>query len=184
MLYHGFGMHFRNFDDILEALLVIRVVRILNFPIFRREVTMIWRSLMDAGPQLVLPAYLSLNVWITTSALFMWLENYYQEEGGEAENMTSVPAAMYWCCIFLTGEWANVDFTYAGSRLCIFYVIFGIAMFSIPVGIIVGSMRTTIEALELERADMQEMVKQTKLQMQGKDANALAAAPALENAKA
>ena len=31
---------------------------------------------------------------------------------------------MYWCSIFLTGEWANVDFTYAGSRLCIFYATF------------------------------------------------------------
>merc|ERR1719161_3468347 len=103
-----------------------------------------------------------MNVWITSSAVFMWCENYYAEStpmGGEAENMTSVPATMYWCCIYLTGEWANVDFTYAGSRLCILYVLFGIALFSIPVGIIVGAMQTTIEALELEKADMEEQVR-------------------------
>jgi len=181
ILYNAFNLNFRNLDDILEAALVIRVVRILHFPIIRREVTMICRSLQEAGPQLVLPAYLSVNVWITTSALFMWLENYYQEEGGEAENMTSVPAAMYWCCIFLTGEWANVDFTFAGSRLCIFYVIFGIAMFSIPVGIIVGSMQAAIEAIEIERADAQTLMKQEKLYLKGKDiseSSTAAAAPA------
>jgi len=79
--------------------------------------------------------------------------------------MTSVPAAMYWCCIYLTGEWANVDFTYAGSRLCILYVIFGIAMFSIPVGIIVESVKSGMEALEFERADMKMLVTHTKQQL-------------------
>merc|ERR1719229_1001269 len=137
---------------------------------------MIYRSLCEAAPDLVIPGYLALNVWITTSALFMWLENYFKKEGGEAENMTSVPATMYWCCIYLTGEWANIDFTYAGSRLSILYVIFGIALFSIPVGIIVGAMEATIEALELEKADMEEQVRQTKLQLAGEDVTAPAAA--------
>jgi len=170
-------------DDVFEALLVVRVVRILNFSVIRREVTMILRTLEEAAPQLAIPGYLALNVWVTSSALFMWLENYYKEEGGEAENMTSVPATMYWCCIYLTGEWANVDFTYAGSRLCILYVVFGIALFSIPVGIIVGAMETAVQALELEKADMEEQVHQTTLQLHGQPnptpsrAAAAAAAP-------
>merc|ERR1719229_1197258 len=139
---------------------------------------MIYRSLCEAAPDLVIPGYLALNVWITTSALFMWLENYFKKEGGEAENMTSVPATMYWCCIYLTGEWANVDFTYAGSRLCILYVVFGIALFSIPVGIIVGAMQTAVKALELERADMEEQINQTMLQLYGQAAAAEGAPPA------
>jgi hypothetical protein len=73
------------FDDVLEALLVVRVVRILHFPIIRREVTVIYRTLEEAAPQLAIPFYLAMNVWVTSSALFMWLENYYKAEGGEAE---------------------------------------------------------------------------------------------------
>ncbi|CAK0807020.1 unnamed protein product [Prorocentrum cordatum] len=96
----------------------------------------------------------------------MWLENYWGHwlegtpvQDGEVSTgddaMTSVPASMYWCSIFLTGEWANVDFTFAASRLCILYVIFGIAMFSIPVGIIVEAVQSTIELIAQEEADVQ-----------------------------
>merc|ERR1719188_22932 len=115
---------------------------------------MIGRSLADASKLLVVPGYLSLSVWIQTSSLFMWLENFWGERGefSTKDSMNSVPASMYWCCIFLTGEWANVDFTFAGSRLCIFYVIFGIAMFSIPVSIIVKSMEDTLTTVMQEEA--------------------------------
>lgn len=153
-------------EAVLESLVMIRVVRILEFPIFAREVTMISRSLADAAHMLVVPAYLSLSVWIFTSSLFMWLENYWGHwlkgtpvEDGEVSTgddaMTSVPASMYWCSIFLTGEWANVDFTFAASRLCILYVIFGISMFSIPVGIIVEAVQSTMELMAQEEADVQ-----------------------------
>mmetsp|Transcript_47250 Transcript_47250/g.113336 ORF Transcript_47250/g.113336 Transcript_47250/m.113336 type:complete len:223 (+) Transcript_47250:72-740(+) len=125
---------------------MVRAVRILEFQYFAREVTMIGRAIRDAIPQLAVPGYVSLCVWIQTSALFMWLENYYKDDTPNmAEDMESVPHAMYWCCIFLTGEWANIDFTYAGSRLCIFYMIFGIAMFSIPIGILVEAVQSTIQ---------------------------------------
>eukprot|EP00443_Scrippsiella_acuminata_P066892 CAMPEP_0115541670 /NCGR_PEP_ID=MMETSP0271-20121206/90590_1 /TAXON_ID=71861 /ORGANISM="Scrippsiella trochoidea, Strain CCMP3099" /LENGTH=76 /DNA_ID=CAMNT_0002974757 /DNA_START=4 /DNA_END=231 /DNA_ORIENTATION=+ len=72
--------------------------------------------------------------------------------------MTSVPAAMYWCSIFLIGEWANVDFTYAGSRLCIFYVFFGIAMFTIPVGIIAEAVQNAITAEDQEQKMVMAML--------------------------
>ncbi|CAK0804617.1 unnamed protein product [Prorocentrum cordatum] len=42
-------------DDVFEALLVVRVVRILNFSVIRREVTMILRTLEEAAPQLLPP---------------------------------------------------------------------------------------------------------------------------------
>jgi len=153
-------------EAVLESLVLIRVVRILELPFFSREVSMISRALADASDLLVVPAYLALSVWIFTSSLFMWLENYWGHwlegtpvQDGEVSTgddaMTSVPASMYWCSIFLTGEWANVDFTFAASRLCILYVIFGIAMFSIPLGIIVEAVQSTIELIAQEEADVQ-----------------------------
>merc|ERR1719401_1913063 len=134
---------------------MMRAVRILNFPIFRREVHLIKRALANASGLLGVPAYLALNVWIMSSCLFMWFENYFKDDTpfNESGNMRSLPETMYWCCIFLTGEWANIDFTIAGSRLCIFYVIFGIATFSLPVGIIVEAMKSTIEIVAQEELD-------------------------------
>merc|ERR1719188_115620 len=122
---------------------------------------MIGRSLADASKLLVVPGYLSLSVWIQTSSLFMWLENFWGERGefSTKDSMNSVPASMYWCCIFLTGEWANVDFTFAASRLCIFYVIFGIAMFSIPVGIIVEAVRDTVSKVREEQKATKRLLK-------------------------
>merc|ERR1719183_2989326 len=116
--------------------------------------TVVIRAVWDTKFVIAPPAYLALVIWINSSALFMFLENfakkhYYQDSahGGrydvigdiadESQHMTSVPDSMYWCCIYLTGEWANVDFSFGGSRLSIAYVFFGITMFSIPVAIIV-----------------------------------------------
>merc|ERR1712070_488397 len=72
----------------------------------------------------------------------------------EWEHMNSVPSSMYWCCIYLTGEWANVDFSFAGSRLSIFFVFFGITLFSIPTAIIVESIQASIQYVAQEDADV------------------------------
>eukprot|EP00930_Biecheleria_cincta_P045477 TRINITY_DN3133_c0_g1_i1.p1 TRINITY_DN3133_c0_g1~~TRINITY_DN3133_c0_g1_i1.p1 ORF type:complete len:1438 (-),score=279.88 TRINITY_DN3133_c0_g1_i1:1306-5619(-) len=151
-------------ERMIEAFGMLRAMRILNFAYFQKETRIISLSLGDALPKLAIPAYISLNVWITTSALFMWLENEYDGEpgngGGTAEDMPDVPSALYFCSIFLTGEWANVDFTYAGSRLCIFYVVFGIAMFSMPVGIIVEAVQSTLMLVHQEERNMKKLLKQ------------------------
>merc|ERR1719162_2181955 len=122
-------------------MLCLRAIRLLDFPYFAQDANTMWVSFVDAAPTLWIPTYLAINVWVISSVVFMWLENYYSEEGGEAEHMHNIPATMYWTCIYLIGEWANVDFTYAGSRMCIIYVIFGVALFSLPVGIIVESVQ-------------------------------------------
>merc|ERR1719393_1247054 len=115
------------------------------------------------------PGYLALAVWINTSALFMWLEHFSKEHyhdkiaviADETEHMTSVPDAMYWCCIYLTGEWANVDFSFAGSRLSIFYVYFGISMFSIPTAIVVESVQASIEWVAQEETEVVALANST-----------------------
>merc|ERR1719277_2956039 len=104
----------------------------------------------------MVPTYLSITVWVMASGLYMLLEHVYKHECcpedalscpcpcGAAEYMTSVPAAMYWSAFFLVGEWAIVDFTVPAQRLCIIYVIFGIVLVSIPVGILVEAVESTM----------------------------------------
>lgn len=90
----------------------------------------------------------------------MWLENFYAVEGepSDKEQMGSIPDALYWCSIYLLGEWANDEFTDgAGSRLCIFYCLCGVALFSIPVGIMVEAGRATLEKVADERKELAEL---------------------------
>lgn len=153
-------------ESISESLAIARVIRVLDFPYFRREVLLIKKAMTEAGDYLGAPGYLSLCVWVFSSGVYAWIENGFanmdDDFEGEAENLKSIPHAMYWCCIFLTGEWANVDFTYWGSRMSIFYVIAGIAFFSLPVGIIVEAVQSTMEFVAQEEADTKCMMCSAK----------------------
>lgn len=83
----------------------------------------------------------------------MWVENAYAKEtivGGQAPNLTDIPSAMYFMCICLGGEWPILDFSYPGSRLCILCVLFGIAIFAIPIGIVVEAMQAKLQLLQEE----------------------------------
>jgi len=160
MIKFGSG-ELNQVEAALEALSMLRGARILNFHMFHREVHIMGRVFKSSWRLLGIPAYLALSVWLVTSALFMWFENEFKDEGtlNTAEDMGDMFAALYFCCIFLTGEWANVDFTVAASRLCIFYVLVGITLFSIPVGIMVESLQSTLEMISIEEEARAKMLK-------------------------
>eukprot|EP00929_Paragymnodinium_shiwhaense_P031807 TRINITY_DN17744_c0_g2_i1.p1 TRINITY_DN17744_c0_g2~~TRINITY_DN17744_c0_g2_i1.p1 ORF type:complete len:1635 (+),score=290.89 TRINITY_DN17744_c0_g2_i1:80-4984(+) len=139
-----------------ETALILRCARLLDMPYIRREVVMVSRTLKAAGPQLVMPAVLALDIWIICSCLFVLVENMY--DGPTREDMSSIPNSMYWSSIFLLGEWANVDFSPgAGSRLCIFYCLFGKATFAIPFGIMIDSAQSTLATVSLENKAVAEL---------------------------
>lgn len=149
-------------STILESVIIIRAARILEFNCLKYEVHLIMRTMRKACANLWAPSILAIAVWTITSTMFMWLQCYYNGDNvipgqDEEEWMVSIPAAMYWCCIFLLGEWANVDFTDgAGSRMCIFYCLFGIMVFCIPVGIIMDAVQSSLadEQAELDAVKM------------------------------
>jgi hypothetical protein len=145
----------------VETLAMFRAARILNFPYFHRETFILSEVLKEAIPGLAVPGYLALNVWIFVSASFMWVENAYAKEtivGGQASNLTDIPSAMYFMCICLGGEWPILDFSYPGSRLCILCVLFGIAIFAIPIGIVVEAMQAKLQLLQEEAKMLRKMM--------------------------
>jgi hypothetical protein len=86
-------------------------------------------------------------VWIGASSLLYYVEphvdidddmmNLELAAGGEAPaTFTSIVDAMYYCSIFLAGEWCKVDFTPLGSVICTVVALIGVALFSIPVGVL------------------------------------------------
>mmetsp|Transcript_85319 Transcript_85319/g.166910 ORF Transcript_85319/g.166910 Transcript_85319/m.166910 type:complete len:105 (+) Transcript_85319:3-317(+) len=82
--------------------------------------------------------------------------------------MTSVPSTMYYCCILLIGEWVISDFTYAGSRLAIFYAVFAVALFAIPAGIMIEEIQSFMVMAQEEARNMQDMY--TRADMHEKEA--------------
>lgn len=149
-----------GFEAFIECVAACRIVRVLDWPQIRREVLAVKQTLKAALPSLAMPAVISLQLWVLTAGSFVWLENFYAVEGepSDKEQMGSIPDALYWCSIYLLGEWANDEFTDgAGSRLCIFYCLCGVALFSIPVGIMVEAGRATLEKVADERKELAEL---------------------------
>eukprot|EP00435_Cladocopium_sp_Y103_P005623 s430_g1.t2 len=147
-------------EAFIECVAACRIVRVLDWPQIRREVLAVKQTLKAALPSLAMPAVISLQLWVLTAGIFVWLENFYAVDGepSDKDQMESIPDALYWCSIYLLGEWANDEFTDgAGSRLCIFYCLCGVALFSIPVGIMVEAGRATLEKVADERKELAEL---------------------------
>eukprot|EP00746_Dinoflagellata_sp_MGD_P007095 gnl/MRDRNA2_/MRDRNA2_114003_c0_seq1.p1 gnl/MRDRNA2_/MRDRNA2_114003_c0~~gnl/MRDRNA2_/MRDRNA2_114003_c0_seq1.p1 ORF type:complete len:1618 (-),score=323.50 gnl/MRDRNA2_/MRDRNA2_114003_c0_seq1:20-4873(-) len=142
--------------ELLESIVIIRALRLLQFTCIKYEVNTILKVLRKAGKNLWAPGIVALAVWAISSTMFMWLQCYYSGDNmipgqDEEEDMTDIPSAMYWCSIFLLGEWANVDFTDgAGSRMCIIYCLVGVMLFTIPMGIIMDAVTSTLAEEQAE----------------------------------
>jgi len=148
--------HHTDLEELVEFSLMFRVTRVLDFPCLRREAKKTYRALGMAMESLAMPSILALNIWVFSTSIFVWVENYY--EGPEQENMKTLPEGLYWTSIYIIGEWANVDFSQgAGSRICMFYCLFGIALFAIPVGLIVEAVQSTFMAISEERKEVDRL---------------------------
>jgi len=153
---HKWKKEHKQFEHAVEAMLVCRVVRILDFRCIGREAATIKRTLKMALPGLLLPAVMALDIWVITAGLMQWLENFYG--GPDKEHMGTMGDALYWCCIYLLGEWANDEFSDgAGSRLCILYCLWGVALFSIPVGILIEATTSTLKAMAEEQKELRRL---------------------------
>jgi hypothetical protein len=146
-----------------DTVVIIRVTRMLSFKCIEKETSVIKKSIVKALPQLWAPSIIAAFVWVMTATIFMWLQGFYGGDNSipgaeEEEWMVSIPTSMYWCVIFLLGEWANVDFTDgAGSRMAIFYCLFAIMLFAIPTGILVEAVQATLAEFEHEQRAMAQL---------------------------
>jgi len=61
--------------------------------------------------------------------------------------MTSLPTTLYFTIIFLVGEWHYADFaTSFGQNMCIFYCLFGVGIFAMPIGLVTDSLSRHMES--------------------------------------
>lgn len=52
---------------------------------------------------------------------------------------------MFYTAVFLAGEWAKSDFTWAGKILCLILCVMGIALFAIPVGTVFEAFQDVLQ---------------------------------------
>lgn len=122
---------------------IFRLARILELEKFFKAFSLLDDVLVQAAPVLKATGVVALIVWVGGATMFYYLEPHNEDEaesaarGGEdAAVFTSILDALYYTAIFLAGEWSSVDFTPLGSVLCMVMALIGVALFSIPVGVL------------------------------------------------
>jgi len=122
---------------------IFRLARILNYEAFSSQFLLLSEVFVKAGPVLQATGVVALIVWIGGATIFYYVEPHDDAlaeaagAGGEdAQVFTSIADSMYYTSIFLAGEWAAIDFTPAGAVLCTIMALVGVALFSIPVGVL------------------------------------------------
>mmetsp|Transcript_25073 Transcript_25073/g.58122 ORF Transcript_25073/g.58122 Transcript_25073/m.58122 type:complete len:530 (+) Transcript_25073:559-2148(+) len=144
--------------DLLNALKMIRVLRVLFWYQWREDVQILVRGILSTGPIMAVPIFMSLQIWVVISSLFVFTENAW--DGPSKVFFPSVPAGMYWTSSFLIGEWTLADFSGgAGSRVCIAVALFGIMGFAVPMGILMEGVRQSMLIDLMERLPLNELAE-------------------------
>jgi hypothetical protein len=122
---------------------IFRLARILEFEKFFQAFSLLDDVFVKAAPVLKATGVVALIVWVGGATIFYYASPHDDDTateaamGGEdAAVFTSIVDALYYCAIFLAGEWAVVDFSPIGGVLCTIMALVGVALFSIPVGVL------------------------------------------------
>ena len=131
---------------------MLRLARIIELEQFFEAFTLLNDVFTKAAPVLKATGVLALILWVGGATAFFYLEPHTEDsaeefaQGGETPAVyTSIVDALYYMSIFMAGEWCNIDFSVYGSVLCTIYAIIGIALFSIPVGVLFEGFQDVLE---------------------------------------
>jgi len=156
-------------EKFMEILCLLRSIKILDFPLWAREVEAVKRAIWDTIPMLAIPAFISTQLLLTCSSVYVFTESRQKEDHPQSdgskvkyhsEQFQDLPHAMYWVSHFLMGEWSIVDFSDTGSRMALLICIFGTMIFAIPMNIISQNVLTALENVPIE-----EVTKKCKSEM-------------------
>jgi len=141
---------------------VFRVLRILQAEDYIESFTLLDDAWFVCRDSMIACGFMAMMVWVCGSIMFYNFEQGNPRMGGAFDTLTS---SMYYSLIFLGGEWGQVDFTPGGQVVCVFYCIFGIALYGIPVGAVFEAFGTVLEernasaaAKELQDAQLAEEI--------------------------
>jgi len=131
---------------------MLRLARIIELEQFFEAFTLLNDVFVKAGPVLKATGVLALILWVGGATLFYYVDPHNDGDVGEfaagGEDpavFTSIPDAMFYMSIFLAGEWCVADFSPLGGLLCTAFAIVGVALFSIPVGVLFEGFQDMLE---------------------------------------
>eukprot|EP00899_Mesostigma_viride_P007563 jgi/Mesvir1/16808/Mv15172-RA.1 len=109
---------------------VLRLLRLLQLERFVSAFTLMDDVFYRSRDTLACAGLLAVIILVAGSTLFYLVE----PRGSHGGAFDSIPSAMYYCCVFLGGEWAVIDFTIPGQVVCCLFCLLGITLFAIPLG--------------------------------------------------
>lgn len=131
---------------------ILRLARILELDRFFQSFSLLSEVFSKSGPVLKATGVLALIVWVGGATLFYYVEPHTDDvaeaaaQGGEdAAVFVSIVDSLYYMAIFMAGEWAVCDFTPLGSLVSTLLAAIGVALFSIPVGVLFEGFQEMLE---------------------------------------
>lgn len=147
---------------LLRILRLLRVVRLYRLTKYSRALNMIQRAIEYTKEELILSYAFLLFAMLIASSLI-----YYIEHPAQPEAFSSIPAAMWWGVVTMTtlGYGDVYPVTALGKLFGGFIAILGVALFSLPTGILASGFIKQIN----ERKQNDAPPKITKCPHCGKD---------------
>jgi len=131
---------------------MLRLARIIELEQFFEAFTLLNDVFVKTGPVLKATGVLALILWVGGATAFYYADPHNDGDvesfaaGGEDPAVfTSIPDALFYMSIFMAGEWCVADFSPLGSLLCTAFAIVGVALFSIPVGVLFEGFQDMLE---------------------------------------
>ncbi len=147
---------------LIRILRLLRVVRLYRITKYSHALNMIQRAIRYTKEELILSyAFLLFAMLIASSII------YYIEHPVQPEAFSSIPAAMWWGVVTMTtlGYGDIYPITALGKVFGGFIAILGVALFSLPTGILASGFIKQIN----EKKQNEEVAKITKCPHCGKD---------------
>eukprot|EP00439_Symbiodinium_sp_Y106_P063051 s4891_g9.t1 len=75
-------------EAFIESVAACRIIRVLDWPGIAREVRAVKSTIKAALPSLAMPAVISLELWVLTAGIFVWVENFFAKDDEPSDQET------------------------------------------------------------------------------------------------
>ena len=132
---------FFRIPRVIVGFRILRVFRIIGLDRYIKCYYYLSTVLTKVSSILTAAGIVALIFWVGCASLF-----YYAELGAKDGDVVfeSIPESLYFCALFLVGDWQIQDFTPLGAIVCLILSLSGVAIFAVPIGVLFEGFKTVI----------------------------------------
>ncbi|KAF4675814.1 hypothetical protein FOL47_007240 [Perkinsus chesapeaki] len=125
----------QQFDaSIFRVFRIFRILLLEHFLVAWQRLSLVWSECRES---VLSTGIFAAIIWLFASCLFYEFEHTSDfSTKWIGQPFDSIPSSMYYTAVFLGGEWGLVDFTPPGKCLCVILALVGVALFSLPAGLV------------------------------------------------